>query len=126
MPLRIAAGSLAANRVLFGVGYLLAPRRMASGWIGQAGKHDASTVITRALGARDLVLGAGALTAMKAGRTDQVRHWFAAQAVADGADLVATLLERESLPTNGFRLGTAMAAGSAAIAAIAAAALEVD
>jgi len=124
--LRSAAISLAANRLLFGAGYLIAPRRVASGWVGKAGTSDASTVLTRALGARDLVLAAGALLAMRAGRQELARTWFAAQALADGVDLAATVAARDSLPTSGFRFGTAMAAGSTAIAATAAAALELD
>jgi hypothetical protein len=124
--LRVAATALASNRLLFGVGYLVAPKRLASGWVGKAGTKDASTVLTRALGARDLVLAAGALIAMRAGTRDQARAWFAAQAVADGADLAATVLARDSLPESGFRFGAAMAGGSTAIAAAAAAGLQLD
>src|SRR5919199_5263641 len=63
MLLSGAVKTLAANRVLFGLGYLLAPKRTARGWVGKAGEGKASTVLTRALGARDFALGIGALVA---------------------------------------------------------------
>lgn len=54
----MAAGLLALNRVLFGVGYLAAPQRTAESWIGRAARKQGTQVFTRALGARDLALGA--------------------------------------------------------------------
>ena len=124
MALRIAAAALALNRVAFGLGYLAAPEQTASSWIGRKGKSRQSTVLTRALGARDLVLGAGALVAMGRGDAAEARRWFAAHAVADGADLAATRAVRDKLPESGYRFGAAMAAGSTAIAVAAAAALR--
>ena len=126
MALRILAGILAANRVVFGVGYLVAPQRTAGGWVGRAGRTKASTVITRALGARDLSLGGGALVALLEGDEAQARRWFGAQAVADAVDLAATLRVRDGLPTSGFRFGTAMAGASTAIALAAALGLRLD
>src|SRR5438093_13663835 len=58
---RTLATALALNRVAFGVGYLIAPERTGTGWIGGAARDDATKVFTRALGARDLALGLGAL-----------------------------------------------------------------
>jgi hypothetical protein len=119
--LRTCAKALAANRIAFGIAYLVAPKRSASGWVGSAGESGASTVITRALGARDLMLGAGALLALREEDAAQCRRWFGTQAMSDGVDLVATVLARRELPNNGFRLGAAMAAGSTLIAGAAAA-----
>jgi hypothetical protein len=116
----VAAKCLAANRVLFGAAYLLAPRRTAGGWIGRPGQTRASTVLTRALGARDLALGAGALLAMQEGDRPQARRWFAAHALADGVDLIATVRARASLPTSGFLFATGMAGASTAVALAAA------
>jgi hypothetical protein len=124
MVIRVAATALAANRVLFGLGYLIAPKRTAAGWIGKTGKRDSSTVLTRALGARDLALGAGALAELTTNDTARARRWFAAHALADGADLFATLRARDDLPTSGFRFGAAMAGASTAIALAAAAGLR--
>jgi hypothetical protein len=109
------AGGLAINRIAFGLGYIAAPERTGSGWIGKPAEKGGTTVLTRALGARDLVLGAGALWAMRQGR-DSARPWFAAHAVADATDLAATVAAKDSLPRSGFRFALAMAGVSTAIA----------
>jgi hypothetical protein len=118
---RAIAGALAVNRVLFGIGYVVAPRRTGERWIGKTARRPGADVVTRALGARDLVLGAGALAALARSQRREARGWFAAHAVADATDLLATLLARDELPRSGFRFATAMAAGSTAIAALGAA-----
>jgi hypothetical protein len=84
-------------------------------------EDESTQVLTRALGARDLVLGVGALRAL--GRGD-ARRWFAAHAVADTTDLVATLVARDRLSSKNFAFATAMAGGSAAIAIAATIGLE--
>lgn len=121
--IRALATALAVNRVAFGVGYLAAPERTGRKWIGRAAANDAAKVFTRALGARDLALGLGALGALARGRAGGARPWFAAHAIADGADLAATLAARGALPQDGFRFAIAMAGGSTAVAAVGAATL---
>jgi len=119
---KLATG-LAVKRILFGIGYLIAPAQTGRGWIGPMADREQTAVFTRALGARDLALGAGALWALRSGR-GQARQWFMAHAVADSTDLVATLRARDALPRSGFRLAAVMAAGSTAIAAAAAISLR--
>lgn len=109
------AGALALNRIAFGVGYIAAPERTGGGWIGKPAKQGGTTVLTRALGARDLVLGAGALWAMRRG-AESSRPWFAAHAVADATDLAATVAAKDDLPRSGFRFALGMAGVSTAIA----------
>jgi hypothetical protein len=121
---RLLSAGLAANRIAFGVGYLAAPERTGRRWIGRRAKHDAVQVFTRALGARDLALGAGALQAIARGRSEEARLWMAGHAVADGADALATLAARRSLPDDAFRFAMGMAAGSTAVAALGAVALR--
>jgi hypothetical protein len=111
----ILARGLAINRIAFGLGYIAAPERTGKSWVGKAAENGGATVLTRALGARDLVLGAGALWAMRDG-VGSARPWFAAHAVADATDLAATVAARDSLPRSGFRFALAMAGGSTAIA----------
>jgi hypothetical protein len=101
MTVRALATGLAVNRCAFGIGYLLAPERTARGWIGAIAGHPATGVFTRALGARDLALGLGALRALRSGDDEQARAWLAGHALADGTDLVATLAARRALPTGG-------------------------
>jgi hypothetical protein len=120
--IRALAATLAVNRVAFGLGYLWAPRATGRRWIGKVARDPAVGVLTRALGARDLVLGAGALFALATrGRT--ARPWFAAHTVADGVDLAATIAARRRLPRDGYRFAVGMAGASTAIAALGAARL---
>jgi hypothetical protein len=114
------ARGLAINRVAFGLGYIAAPEQTGKGWVGKVAKKGGATVLTRALGARDLVLGAGALWAMRS-ESHAARPWFAAHAVADATDLAATVAARDSLPKSGFRFAALMAGASTAIAIVGAA-----
>lgn len=111
------ARGLALNRISFGAGLILAPGIYARSWVGaNAAGQDSTRVLARALGARDLVLGAGGLLALREGDTDRARQWFAAQGMTDAVDLLATLLARNlPLPARAFAAG--MAGGSAAVAA---------
>jgi hypothetical protein len=113
---KIARG-LAINRISFGIGMVLAPQLYARAWVGaDAAGEDTTKVLARALGARDLVLGAGGLLALRAGDVERARRWFAAQGVTDAVDLLATIGARDvPLPARVFA-GT-VAAGSASIAA---------
>jgi hypothetical protein len=113
---KIARG-LAINRITFGIGMVLAPQLYARAWVGaEAAGEDTTKVLARALGARDLVLGAGGLLALRAGDVERARRWFAAQGVTDAVDLLATIGARDvPLPARVFA-GT-VAAGSASIAA---------
>jgi hypothetical protein len=111
------ARGLALNRISFGAGLILAPGLYARSWVGSdAAGEDATKVLARALGARDLALGAGGLVALRAGDRERARRWFAAQGFTDAVDLVATLAARDvPLPARIF--AAVMAAGSTAIAA---------
>jgi hypothetical protein len=120
---RVLAASLALNRVAFGIAYLVAPSKTAGGWVGSVARDPASHVLTRALGARDLVLGLGALGAMWRGEPT-ARPWFAAHAIADATDLAATIASRRRLPRDGYRFGVAMAGASTAVAVLGAARLS--
>jgi hypothetical protein len=114
MLIRGLAHALAINRTLFGLGYVVAPDRTGANWVGKVAEDEGTQVLTRALGARDFVLGIGAVRALATRR--DVRDWFAAHAVADTTDLVATLVAKDRLPKRSFAFATAMSAGSAAIA----------
>jgi hypothetical protein len=111
----LAAG-LSLNRIGFGLAYLVAPARAGKGWIGRAARDPATQVFARGHGARDIALGAGALGTLVRGQPRHARDWMCAQALADGADLVATLASRPRLPSSGFRFALLMAGGSTAVA----------
>jgi hypothetical protein len=120
---RRAAGGLAAARVTLGVVAYAAPALPARPWIGDAASRTtATTVLARALGARDLGLGAGLLLAARHGAP--TRGWVEAGALADLGDLVATLLSFRELPRGGRWLILAVTAGAVAAGRLLAA--EVD
>lgn len=116
MNVRTAATALALNRIAFGVRFVLQPEEAGATWIGRgAARRPGARVFGRALGARDLALGAGALVALRGGDGDAARAWMAAHALSDGTDLAATLAAREGLPTGPFLFAVGMAGLSTAI-----------
>ena len=117
MNVRAAAGALAVGRVAYGTGLVLAPTAFARAWIGGRARDPRTRVMCRGLGARDLILGAGSLLSMRRADLGSPRWWFAAQALSDGVDLVATLAVGDALPAPRRRGVAGMAAASAAIAA---------
>jgi hypothetical protein len=110
------ARGLAMNRISFGAGLILAPGLYARSWVGsKAAGEETTKVLARALGARDLVLGAGGLLALRHEDAERARRWFTAQGVTDAVDLLATIAARD-LPVPARVFAAVMAAGSAAIA----------
>ena len=62
----------------------------------------------------------GAVAPLKRCDYTRAREWLAAQALADGADVIATLAARRRLPAAGFRFALAVASGSTVIGAVSA------
>ena len=112
---RLAQG-LAVNRIAFGTGLIVAPSLYARPWLGRAASDERVQVLARALGARDLALGAGGLLALREAQSDQARRWFAAQGMADAVDLLATVAGGRAVPVPARVFAAAMAVGSAAVA----------
>jgi hypothetical protein len=116
---RDLARGYAAGRIGIGLLLLLFPRRMARTLWGMAeGSSPAVAFFARLVGARDAIIGAGALAAMQqegeAGASARVRPWMSYGAVADAADAVATVLAYRHLPKR-RRFGLlVVAAGGAA------------
>ncbi len=84
-------------------------------WVGAAADDLAARVFGRALGARDLALGLGALAALQgpAAGTAPARAWVAAGALSDALDVVASLLAWRELPRVTRWLVAVSAAGAA-------------
>jgi len=114
---------IAVGRAAIGIGAIAQPERALGPWIGPDAARPSAAVLARALGARDLVLGAGVLRSMS--DPDALRPWLAAGIVADSADLAATLTT-PALPWRGRAFVGALAAGAAALGAIALASLDVE
>lgn len=110
MDARQLARTNGIGRAVIGAALVAAPAVAARGWVGDDG-GPAVRVIGRALGIRDLALGAGLLQALDSGAP--VRPWIAAAAAADAIDAAATLLNWRDLPPVGRALILALAAGSA-------------
>jgi hypothetical protein len=110
---------LNAGRVAIGACLIAAPQIVAGMWLGEDGRRPAVRVLGRAFGARDLVLGAGTLGAMRSGQP--TRPWIVAGLVADATDLGATLAGRDHLPRTAAPAlvgiaGAALVAGAVALA----------
>jgi hypothetical protein len=122
MLLRRGARAVAAGRVALGLAALAWPSIPARPWVGAAADDLAARVFGRALGARDLALGLGALSALQgpAAEPGAACAWVAAGALSDALDVVASLASWRELP-QGSRWLVAGSAGGAALAGAAAA-----
>ena len=116
-PRHVARG-IAVGRIAAGVALLAAPRPVAKAWVGDDGDGPAAAVLTRAVGIRDLIMGA--ITLHTVTHPQVGPRWVATCAVADVVDCAATLVAREELPSKG--LPVALLAGGSAVAGFAAAA----
>jgi hypothetical protein len=96
----------ALGRLGFGVGLMRRPTLLTAPWIGLVAFRPGPKVLARALGARDLVLGAGTLAS--SGREQQ--KWLLAALVADATDLAATVTERRLARAS--RVSVALVAGA--------------
>ena len=91
-------------------------------WVGAAAGDLTATVFGRALGARDLALGLGALAGLHGPAADpgQAATWVAAGALSDALDVAASLASWSELPRLTKWLVAASAGGAAVTGAAAA------
>jgi hypothetical protein len=114
---KLPAVALSLNRIAFGAGFVLSPSSVHS-WVGKRmASRPQPQLLTRALGARDVALGVGALSALGRGDTRQARAWMLGHLLADGTDLAATIAARRSLPRRSFLFASTVAGISTATAA---------
>src|SRR4051812_15321000 len=113
MDSRTLARIQALGRVAFGAGLAVAPSTVAGTWVGGPAERSGGRVLAVAMGARDLAIGVGILRAL--GGSHGASAWIRAGVLADTADLVATVRERDELPTLAVPVVAAMAAGSVAL-----------
>jgi hypothetical protein len=115
--LRRGATAVAAGRVAIGVTALAWPLVPARPWVGAAADDVTAQVFGRALGARDVALGLGALAALQgpAAGVGSARAWVAAGALSDALDVVATVKSWDELPRF-TRWLVVVSAGGAALA----------
>jgi hypothetical protein len=113
---------IAAARVMVGVVALARPGLPARPWVGARSDDLTARVFGRALGARDLALGLGALNALR-GTDESAAAWVAAGALSDALDVAASAASWQELPRSGRWLVVASAGGAAVAGAVGAAAL---
>ena len=114
---RRAALAVAAGRVGLGVTALAAPSVPARPWVGASADELGAQVFGRALGARDLALGLGALAAARhaSSAPREVAAWYAAGVLSDALDVAVTVAAWDRLPRF-TRWLVAASAGGAAVA----------
>jgi len=117
--LRRGALAVAAGRVALGLVALARPSVPARPWVGAAADDLAARVFGRALGARDLALGLGALAALQrpAAGPGSACAWVAAGALSDALDVAASLASWRELPQGSRWLVAASAGGAAMVGA---------
>ncbi|OBF10926.1 hypothetical protein [Mycobacterium sp. ACS4331] len=101
------------SRILLGFVLLLNPRYAARTWLGPDGASPGVALLFRSIGARDVALGAGLLTAPPGDTA-----WARAGTVADVGDAGASLLNLRSVPARRVLPGAALAAVFAVAGAV--------
>jgi len=111
---RDGARALAFGRVAIGSSLMLFPRLSGRTWLGDAVDTPGGQVAIRALGVRDLIMGAIVLHTVD--HADVGPRWVATCALADGVDALATAAVRHDLPrftgTLLFPVGAALTAAA--------------
>jgi hypothetical protein len=108
-------------RIAYGAALVATPARVTRRWLGPAGETGPTQVGVRGLGAREILIHAGALAAALRGAP--LRPWLAASIAGDMADIASTAAARRDLPEGSPLATLAVAGGSALISAAAAAAV---
>jgi hypothetical protein len=121
MDPRLLARMISVGRAAIGVVAIADPTRMLEPWIGVDSSRGSARLLGRALGARDLVLAAGALRS--SGDAEALRPWVAAGVLADTVDLSATVIA-DDIPLRGRAFVIALAGAAAAGGAIVLAQLD--
>ena len=110
---RLATVSLLSLRLAYGLALVAAPARLTKRWLGSTAEDAGTQVAVRGMGAREVLLHAGALRA--ALRDEPVRPWLAASIAGDLTDIAATAAGRSGLPDRSPAATVAVAGGSAAL-----------
>jgi hypothetical protein len=96
MTPRDLARALGFSRIAFGAGLLVAPRASAGLFLGVDGMTPGATVISRAAGIRDAILGGMILHTVDHPQVG--RRWLFACAACDLVDGLAAVAARDGLP----------------------------
>lgn len=113
---RRVAAAWGAARVGLGAFAMFAPRTATAVWVGPNTHEPAGAVLGRALGGRDVGLGAGVLVGALGNRP--LRTWVLAGGAADAVDGIATLCARSRLPRGRRDLVAFASIGSSLLAVL--------
>jgi hypothetical protein len=119
---RVTTATVLVLRVAYGVGLIAAPGRLTQRWLGDGASDAPVQVPLRGLGAREAVLHAGALIALRNGGA--LRPWLAASIAGDLTDVIATAAGRRRLPSGSPLATLAVGGGSALITLLLAGAVD--
>jgi hypothetical protein len=106
------AKAVSAGRLAFGVGMMAAPSAIMRGWVGSDADRPTFDLVTRSLGAREVLLGF--IGVHVADRPGVGKRTIGAMAFLDATDLVVSLAHRKSLPKSALPIITAVAGGAVA------------
>ena len=107
-----AVRGLAIGRIAIGVALVLFPRFVGRRMVGDDGARTAVTVLSRALGIRDAVLGGMLLHTLS--NPQVAKRWISTCGAVDAVDLTAAFLARDGLPGRLRLMFYLVAGGSAA------------
>ena len=119
--IRRGATAVAAGRVAVGLTALARPSLPSRPWVGATPDDLTARVFGRALGARDLALGLGALAALRSRDGEEASAWVAAGALADALDVAASAMSWRDLPRLSRWLVVASAGAASCVGVVAAA-----
>lgn len=102
-------------RVAYGAALAAAPAKTTENWLGADGRRPGAQVPIRALGAREILLHAGAIAAALSDAP--VKPWLLASIGGDSADIVATFAHGSGLPDKAPVKTLAVAGASALLSA---------
>lgn len=119
---RASASAILLLRVTYGAALIAVPARLGRRWLGECASDPPVQVPLRGLGAREVVLHAGALIALRNGRA--LRPWLAASIAGDLTDVIATAVGRRRLPPGSPLATLAVGGGSALISLLLAGAVD--
>lgn len=116
MDATLAARALATGRIAIGLALFIAPRRATRGWLGADADGRFVPAVVRGIGARDVAIGVGMLTALQDSvPSDDAARWLEAGIVGDLGDAVGTLLTGRPDRPRAFVLAIAGGAAAAGV-----------
>ena len=105
------AKAVSAGRLAFGVGMMAAPPKVMGAWVGAAeSRRPAMDMITRSLGAREILLGF--IGVHVAGTKGVGKRTVGTMAFLDATDLAVTVAHRNSLPKPALPIMAGVAGGA--------------